>query len=221
MSAIEFYYMPESPPCRAVEMVANMIGINLNKHYVNLFLKEQMKEDFVKINPQHKVPFIVDGDVKLGESRAIMAYLVNRYKPNDALYPIDPVQRAAIDELMYFDATTLYPSGSNLFRPMLFEGKKDFDPECDQAYRANLKYLDDRLELGGYRFLLGNSLTIADITICSSLSFASCFDFNFEPHKHLLVYMNSLKESILDYSKVNDSAVENTKNYIKSRLGSG
>jgi hypothetical protein len=35
-----------------------------------------------------KVPLMVDGDLKMGESRAIMMYLVNKYKPHDEhLYP--------------------------------------------------------------------------------------------------------------------------------------
>lgn len=221
MNSIDFYYMPESPPCQSVEMVADLIGVNLNKHYINLFTKDHMKEEYIRINPQHKVPFIIDGDVKLGESRAIMAYLVNKYKPSDALYPSDPAKRAAIDELLYFDATTLYPSGSKLFRPILFEGRKDLDTEADQAYRENLKHLDEKLMERATKFIHGDNLTIADVALCSSLTFARCFDYDFEPHKHLHAYFNRLRESIPNYSKITDDAVLNVKDFIKSRASSG
>lgn len=37
-----------------------------------------------------------------------MAYLVNKYAKNDALYPKDPKQKALVDQMMYFDACSLY-----------------------------------------------------------------------------------------------------------------
>ena len=64
---IDFYYIPESPPCRTVELVANQINVELNKKFLNLAEGEHLKEDFLKINPQHTVPTIVDGDLMLTE----------------------------------------------------------------------------------------------------------------------------------------------------------
>lgn len=46
-------------------------------------------------------------------SRPIMAYLVNKYARNDSLYPKDPKQKAIVDQMMYFDADSLY---SNLIK---------------------------------------------------------------------------------------------------------
>jgi len=37
-----------------------------------------------------------------------MAYLVSKYAKNDSLYPRDPKERAVVDQMMYFDAGTLY-----------------------------------------------------------------------------------------------------------------
>lgn len=37
-----------------------------------------------------------------------MAYLVSKYARNDSLYPRDPKQRAVVDQMMYFDAGSLY-----------------------------------------------------------------------------------------------------------------
>ncbi len=38
------------------------------------------------MNPQHSVPFMVDGEVKLNESRAIALYIVNKFEKNLFLY---------------------------------------------------------------------------------------------------------------------------------------
>lgn len=43
-------------------------------------------------------------------SRPIMVYLVSKYARNDSLYPRDPKQKAMVDQMMYFDAGSLYPN---------------------------------------------------------------------------------------------------------------
>lgn len=217
--SVEFYYMAESPPCRTVEMVASAVGVSLNKHSINLFMKEQLKEDFVKLNPLHKVPFIVDGDLKLGESRAIAAYLANKYAPsNDALYPKDPVQRALVDELLNLDASLLSQAASKLLRPKLFGQVKELDAEDDKAYQAILKYFDERLQNnGGKKFMLGDNITIADISLAASFTFPEACEYDFSSFKYLSAYLSDLKSAIPDYGLINDKAVENMKNFIKSK----
>lgn len=49
----------------------------------------------------------MDGTLKLTESRAIAMYLVNQYGKSDELYPKLALDRAKVDEMLYFDATTI------------------------------------------------------------------------------------------------------------------
>lgn len=46
---LDLYYVPASGPCRAVQMAAKAVGVELNLKYVNLLAKDQMKPDFVKV----------------------------------------------------------------------------------------------------------------------------------------------------------------------------
>lgn len=220
MAPIDFYYMPGSPPCRAVEMVANMVGVKLNKHHINLFKGEHLKEDFVKLNPLHKVPFIVDGDFKMSESRAIMTYLVNKYKPDDEfLYPKDPTERARVDELLHYDIGTLYPASSNLYRPVLLGQTKEFDPELVKAFKLTVQYLDERLASnGGKKFMLGDNLTVADINLSASLSMPICFGIDLSEFKNLTNYLERMKVAIPKYNEINDEQLEDLKKFIASRL---
>lgn len=218
-NVVDFYYMPDCPSCRSAEMVARMVGVRLNKHYINLWKGEHLKEDYLKINPQHKVPFIVDGNLKLGESRAIMAYFVDRYKPGDPLYPSDPFQRAAVDEMLFFDATTLYPSYSKLVRPILFEGKKNLDSETLRAYHQNLEYIESRLaNNGGGRFLLGDDLTIADISLCAQIRLELPFDYDMSKLKRLVAYIDHMRATIPDYSIINEEGAKSLISLISTRL---
>lgn len=76
---------------------------------MNLFEKEQLKDHFVKINPQHCVPTLVDDGFVLWESRAIAAYLVEKTHPEGhSLYPSCPKKRAIINQRLHFDCATFY-----------------------------------------------------------------------------------------------------------------
>lgn len=77
---------------------------------IDLYLKEQLQDDFIKINPRHTVPTLDDDGFILTESRAIAIYLAEKHYPDGhALYPKDVKQRARINQLLQFDFGTLYP----------------------------------------------------------------------------------------------------------------
>ena len=106
--AIDLYYMPPSPPCRAVVMTAKMVGVELNLKMLNPMTGEQMKPEFLAINPQHNIPTIADDGFYLNESRAICTYLINQYAKDDTLYPKNPKVRALVDQRLYFDMGVFY-----------------------------------------------------------------------------------------------------------------
>ncbi len=53
--------------------------------------------DYLAMNPNGRVPTLVDGDFELWESNSIMRYLVSAYRPDSALFPQAPNRRAAVN----------------------------------------------------------------------------------------------------------------------------
>lgn len=217
MAPIQVYQMPESPPCQTVALVASLLDVPLNLHRIDLFRGEHLADDYTKLNPHHKVPFIVDGDLKLGESRAIISYLASKYGNNSPLYPTDPVQRARIDELLYFDGTTLYPALSHLYRPLLFEGKPLDPVKLEELYKI-YELLENRLIAHPDRkFLTGDNLTIGDISLMNSINFGlSCgVEIKFT---NLNAYINRVKAAIPKYHELTDEPVANMKKFVAAKL---
>lgn len=112
---ITLYYVDESPPCHSVIMTAKMVGVELNIKLIDYDAGEHLKEEFLKINPQHNIPTIDDEGFYLNESRAICAYLVNKYAKDDTLYPKDPKVRALVDQRLYFDMGVFYLRFSQIY----------------------------------------------------------------------------------------------------------
>jgi glutathione S-transferase len=106
---LTLYHLNISPPVRAVVLTIRNLGLNVELKHLNMYEGEHLSPDFLKLNPRHQVPVLMDDDFVLCESRAIMAYLVNSRQPESDLYPSDPKIRALVDERLYFDATVVFP----------------------------------------------------------------------------------------------------------------
>lgn len=107
---ISLYYTAGSPPSRACINLARILNVEIELKNVNMIKGELHTEWFKQLNPVKKIPVMVYNGFILAESRAILAYIVNKWKPGSSWYPNIPEQRALIDQRMYFDATIVFPS---------------------------------------------------------------------------------------------------------------
>lgn len=177
---------------------------------------EHLSGEYAKINPAKKVPFMIDGDVKIGESRAIAAYLCNKYMPDDnTLYPRDPHKRAKVDELLWFEGTSLFQSVSRYIRPLIYvPGKLILEDEG--VLRKNLSLLNERLAASKEgKYPLGD-ITIADIAIAASMTCIEACELDISEFKALNNYLEHLKSDIPKYHEINDKPTENMKNFMNS-----
>jgi Glutathione S-transferase, N-terminal domain len=57
--------------------------------FINLYREDNLTEEYLKINPTGTIPALVDklSDVKVWDIHAIGIYLVQKFAPNDSLYP--------------------------------------------------------------------------------------------------------------------------------------
>jgi glutathione S-transferase len=155
---LTLYHSPISPNSRRVWIT--LLEKELEFELVEIKLDgEQFKPDFSAISPFHKIPVLVDDDLKIIESLAILDYLEAKY-PTPAMLPKNPkdlaiarmVQMATVNELL--PATTI-------FLPQ-FLGLPGGDPEkieqAKQKIAIVLKFfeslLDDRPYFGSENLTL-------------------------------------------------------------------
>jgi len=153
------------------------VGVELNSIQVNTFVGEQLKPEFVKINPQHTIPTLVDNGFVIWETRAIVVYLVEQYGKDDSLYPKDPQKQALINQLLYFDMGTLYEAIAKYFFPLLRTGKPGTQENFEKLVAA-FNLLNTFLE--GQDYVAGSQLSVADIVILATVSTTEMVEFDLE-----------------------------------------
>jgi glutathione S-transferase len=110
---MKLYNANFSPNALRVRAVAAELGIDFELIEVDLRGGDNRSADFLSINPNGKVPVLVDDDFVVWESRAINSYLASK-KPERGLHPDDPKSRATVDQWLYWQAIHLGPAMQKL-----------------------------------------------------------------------------------------------------------
>ena len=121
------------------------------------------------INPNHKVPTLLDGDVKIHESNAILRYLCAKHRL-DSWYPSELSARAAVEEWLDWNQCQLSPAVVDVVLNQVFLGENG-DTEAIKRGKKRLTELTPILEahLAERPYLAGNHPTIADLSIASNI----------------------------------------------------
>ncbi|XP_052890115.1 glutathione S-transferase 1-1-like [Anopheles moucheti] len=197
---MDFYHLPMSVPCQSVRLTAKALGLHLNLKELDLMRGEHLKPEFLKINPHHVIPTLVDNDFVLWESRAIMTYLCEKYGKNDALYPKDPKKRALVNQRLYFDMGTLYQRFSKALYPVMMEGK-ELSAEDAVKLEEALEFLE--IFLDKTAFAAGDKLTVADLSLLASITtiHVAC-EYDFSKYTNIQRWYAQLKESVAGYHEI-------------------
>uniref|UniRef100_A0A1B6CSS0 Uncharacterized protein n=1 Tax=Clastoptera arizonana TaxID=38151 RepID=A0A1B6CSS0_9HEMI len=212
---IDFYYLLASAPCRSVLMVAKSLGITLNLKEIDLSKGEHLTPEFIKINPQHTIPTLVDNGFVLTESRAIAAYLVEQYGKDDSLYPKDAKKKAVVNQRLYFDMGVLYQRFADYYYPKfqnlpVDESKKE---KVDEAFVLLDKFLEQS------KYAAGDNLTIADYSIVATLAtIEGITNYDISSLPNLSKWYKNVKTQLAGYEEINQKGVELMKQYIAALL---
>ena len=159
---IKFYYHPSPNPAK-VALLLEETGLPYEVVPVDTRKGEQFTAEFRAINPNCKTPAIVDGEVTVFDSNAILLYLAE--KTGQLLPPATPVARGELLSWLMFVATGIGPySGQYVhFRHVAPEPKEY--PQKRYQYEAERHWGILEQRLAGRRYMLGDTYTIVDIAV--------------------------------------------------------
>jgi glutathione S-transferase len=123
--------------------------------------------DYLAMNPNARVPTLVDGDYVLWESNSVMRYLALAYRPHSPLYPQAPKIRAGVDRWLDWTLSTLQPVDRPVFWALIRTPAEQRDMVAIQkdvdAEAVVWRIAEERL--ADHRFFEGDVFTLADIAI--------------------------------------------------------
>jgi glutathione S-transferase len=192
------YMNPTSPNVRRVRLTAAVLGIGLVEKRLDFTKGEQKAPEYLRLNPNGAVPTLVDGEFVLTESRAIMQYLASK-RPESGLLPQDEPARADVVRWQFWDAAHFSPALGTLFFQKILKPKLGMgEPDAAKLEEAlgNLRrfggVLNERLQ--GKQYVVGSALTIADLTLASSLMYARQTQAPLEEFANVLSWLGRISE---------------------------
>jgi glutathione S-transferase len=102
MTRLELYGAPQSTCSQRVRFVLNAKGLSFEEHRFDLFSGDQLKPEYLKLNPNGLVPTLVHDGVPVIESSVIMEYLEEVFPDGRTFVPADPLSRARMRALIRF-----------------------------------------------------------------------------------------------------------------------
>ncbi|XP_017079258.1 glutathione S-transferase 1-like [Drosophila eugracilis] len=215
MGKLTLYGIDGSPPVRSVLLTLNALGLDFEYKIVNLFEKEQLKPEFLKMNPLHTVPTLDDDGFYLSDSHAINSYLVSKYGKDDSLYPKDLQKRAIADQRLHYDSSVVTSAGRAILYPLFWENNTEIPQARIDALEGVYKSLNLFLESGDY--LAGDSLTIADFHVAAALTGLVLFlPVDATKFPKLAAWVQRIKE-LPYYEEANGSRAVQIIEFIKSK----
>lgn len=168
MAGMKIYWFETVNP-RKVCSIAKHLGVEAEYEHVDLKRGVHKEADFLGINPNGKLPALVDGDLRLWESAAISIYLAG--KARSSLWPLDDVRaQAEITKAVSFHTAHMMPAFGPFYfehyvRPLIGLGAPDearLAPLVPQFHTV-ARVLDGMLD--GRAHLACGRLTIADFMV--------------------------------------------------------
>jgi len=193
---MKLYVVTGSGNCRKVQATINNLNMAVDLEYLDLVDGDLAKPEYLALNPNGKVPLLIDGDFSLWESNAIMQYLADKV-PDNTLFSQEPKIRADISrwqcwELAHFNSALGTIAFETVFKPALLQ--LESDPSAVNAASESLKTFAGVLDhhLSDRNYVVGNGVTLADYSMLNLEGFREMLPFDWSVFPNLNAYFDRL-----------------------------
>ncbi len=191
-------YVVGSPNCRKVHAVIDHIGADVELEYLDFFTGDLRADAYTALNPNAMVPTLIDGDFTLWESNAINFYLASQ-QPTP-LFPDAARSRADIVrwlcwELAHYNRALGLLAFETVAKPAFM--KMQPDAAAVEIALRDLQRFAPVLEqhLRSRRFLVGDSVTLADYAVGHLEGFKKMVPFDWSPFPGINAFYDRLADN--------------------------
>ena len=174
-STLQLFHHPASSCSRRVAITARLLELPIEDHFIEL-ADMRTRAQLAPLNPNRKIPVLVDGDFVLWESHAIMTYLCSKV-PGQTLYPTEAKARANVDRWLYWISSHLAPPVGTLnFERMIKKIVGAGAPDAEIVARNEVQFRIGaailEAQLAQRPWVCGATMTLADISLGAQLMHA-------------------------------------------------
>ncbi|KAG6605334.1 hypothetical protein SDJN02_02086 [Cucurbita argyrosperma subsp. argyrosperma] len=167
---LKLYSSWRSSCSQRVRIALNLKGLNFEYKAVNLLKGEQFTPEYEKLNPIGYVPTLVDGDIVIADSFAILMYLEEKY-PQHPLLPIDLSKRAVNYQAANIVSSSIQPLQNLVVLKYIEEksGPEEKLPWVQRVIEKGFTALEKLLKAHAGKFATGDEIFLADVFLAPQI----------------------------------------------------
>lgn len=209
---LKLYGYWRSTAAYRVRIALNIKQIDYAQESVHLVKNggEQHKPEFRRLNPQGLVPTLIDGNINISQSLAILEYLEDKY-PENTLLPNDLTARAKTRQLCQIIACDVHPL-NNLRILKYLSNELSITDDAKQVWyhhwiREGFKAFEQIIEQNQFTgsFSMGKELSLADACLIPQIYNANRFNFPMDEFPRL----QEINENCLQLTAFQNAVPEN------------
>jgi glutathione S-transferase len=196
--SLKLHVFPLSPRAFKVLLAAHHLGIDYELKFIDLFKGEQNAPEFRALNPHGRMPVLEEDGYVLWESNAIVNYLASK-RPEANLLPTETRARLAVEKWQFWDSNHWDPACAVFVFERFVKsaiGRGAPDPaeirRGEQLLARVAPALDG--ELGRHRYVAGDRLTVADLSVGSALAAAELAQYPLQQYRGIQRWHAELKD---------------------------
>jgi glutathione S-transferase len=196
--SLKLYDTPHNSNSRKIHAIAHEIGLTLQFVPMNLSAGEGQKPEYLKLNPNGKIPTLVDGNDSIWESNAIMIHLSTKYG-KEIFQPQDSLLRAQMFQWLFWQTAHLQPAIGKIVMERFYKPKFNMgapDPNALQTGLQEFSRFASVLNgaLADRPYVVGSTPTLADFAIAGSFGYRKDAEIDLGSWEYLKRWLTSIEE---------------------------
>tara|TARA_B110000908_G_C10047286_1_gene354579 strand:- start:86 stop:700 length:615 start_codon:yes stop_codon:yes gene_type:complete len=170
------------------------VGATYENKSINFREGEHKSAEFMKINPNGKIPVLVHDDFTIWESMGINFYLADAFKPE--LLGADSKVRGLVHQWSIWSIADLQAPLIAIFIQLVFVPEDKRDHKVIEQAQKKLPAMFETLDraLGDSQYLAGDLFTLADLNVASVVAVCQEIKYDMSAYKNINNWLGQLSE---------------------------